>query len=326
MLRKKFAMSKGFSIELGKTERRSIIAGEMPCGNVELQMRIISGVNPGPSLALTAGVHGSEYCGIVAAHKLAASIKPEDLKGSLAIIPLVTRSAFESRTRWMNPIDGVNPNRAFPGDPNKSISYQTAHAVFSELIRKADAYVDMHGGDLMESLAPHVLFNETGNQEVDNRSEVMAKAFGVDYVWKISKEGRGIGNAFTEAAFSGIPSILSEVGEDGKLDLNFVEIQYNGIVNIMRSLGMLEGKVSISKQPMTSTTGEFLTAKKGGVFYSFVKAGQHVKMNQQIGEIKTLEGESIEEINAPFDSVVLAIVNNPAVKKSDITFELLALS
>ena len=68
---------------------------------------------------------------------------------------------------------------------------------------------------------------------------------------------------------------------------------------------------------------EGLTAKRGGVFYSFVNTGERLKDGQLIGEIKSLEGASLEEIRAPFDSVVLAIVNNPAVKKSDITFELL---
>jgi len=316
-------MAKGFDVDLGKIFTGTLFATEMPSGKVELPFKVISGIKSGPTLAITAGVHGSEYCAIVAAHKLARDLKPSDLRGSVAIIPLVTRAAFEARTRWVNPVDGVNPNRAFPGKAEGSISYQIAHTVFNELISRADAYVDMHGGDLMESLAPHTLFNETGNPEVDKISEKMATSFGADYVWRILKEERGTGNAFTEAAFAGVPSMLSEVGEDGKLDPVYVKMQFDGILNVMKSLGILEGKPDQKKSPVVSTRGKFLLTKRGGVFYSYVKTGERIKENQLIGEIKSLEGETLEEIRPPFDSVVLAIVNNPAVKKSDITFELL---
>ena len=298
----------------------------MPDGNVELPLRIISGIKPGPTLAITAGVHGSEYCAIVAAHSLARELDPDQMSGTVAIIPLVTKAAFEARTRWVNPVDGVNPNRAFPGKVDGSMSYQIAHAVFTELISKSDAYIDMHGGDLMESLFPHVLFSETGKEEVDKISESLATSFGVDYVWKILKEDRGTGNAFTEAAFAGVPSMLSEVGEDGKLDEANVKIQYDGIINVMKTLGILEGRHEMTKKTSKiSTMGKFLLSKKGGVFYSISRTGEQVKRDQLLGEIRSLEGDVVEEIKAPFDCVILAIVNNPSVKKSDITFEILAL-
>ena len=154
-----------------------------------------------------------------------AELKPADPHGALAMIPLVTRTAFENRTRWVNPVDGVNPNRAFPGKPDGSVSYQIAYHVFNELILKLTRTLDMHGGDLMESLHPHALFNETGKPEVDRISESMASSFGVEYLWRIPKNEKGTGNAFTEAAFAGIPSMLSEVGEDGKLVDENVRIQ-----------------------------------------------------------------------------------------------------
>jgi predicted deacylase len=184
----------------------------------------------------------------------------------------------------------------------------------------------MHGGDLMESLYPHALFNDTRKPEVDKVSESMASAFGVQYIWRIPKEERGAGNAFAEAAFAGIPSMLSEVGEDGKLDLENVRIQYDGILNVMKTLGILEdNRGEARKAPLVSNRGEFLLTKRGGVFYAYAKTGQVIRQDQLIGEIKSADGDALEEIRAPFDSVVLAIVNNPAVKKSDITFEILAL-
>ena len=114
-------IEKGFGLETGSKVTKTITVGEMPYGRVDLPLTIISGSKPGPTLAVTAGVHGSEYCAIVAAFKLLAEVKPSDLHGNLAVIPLVTKTAFENRTRWVNPIDGVNPNRAFPGKQDGSI-------------------------------------------------------------------------------------------------------------------------------------------------------------------------------------------------------------
>ena len=119
----------------------------------------------------------------------------------LRLFHLLIEQLFESRTRAINPVDGVNLNRAFPGKIDGSISYQIAYTVFHELIMKSDAYIDMHGGDLMESLAAHALCIETGIPNVDKISETMATSFGVDFVWRIPKDQRGAGNAFSEASF-----------------------------------------------------------------------------------------------------------------------------
>jgi predicted deacylase len=330
--------AKGFGLEAGQKITMTIIAGEMPYGKIELPMTIISGSKPGPALAVTAGVHGSEYCAIVAAYKLLAELKPADLHGTLAMIPLVTRAAFENRTRWVNPVDGVNPNRAFPGKPDGSVSYQVAYHVFNDLILKSDAYVDMHGGDLMESLIPYAVFSQTGNSSVDKMSEEMVRSLGIKHVWCTpsarapggdSTEGgpwapRGV--AFAEAAAAGVPSILAEAGEDGKLDLGNVKILHDGILNVMKQIGMMEGKPVIREEPIISRKCVFIGARRGGVFYSYVKAGNMVKEKQLLGEIKNLDGVTLEEVRAPFTGILLAVVNNPAVKVSDDIYELLALS
>ena len=310
----------------------------MPYSTLEIPLRIVSGTRSGPTLAVTAGVHGSEYCAIVAAYNLANSIDPRDLRGTLALIPLVNRAAFESRTRAINPMDGVNQNRAFPGRPDGSVSYQIAYHVFNDLILKSDAYVDMHGGDLMESLIPYAVFSQTGNGSVDKMSEEMVRSLGIKHVWCTpsarapggdSTEGgpwgpRGVG--FAEAAAAGVPSILAEAGEDGKLDLGNVKILHDGILNVMKQLGMMEGKPVIREEPIISRKCVFIGARRGGVFYSHVKAGDKVKEKQLLGEIKSLDGVTLEEVRAPFPGILLAVVNNPAVKVSDDIYELLALS
>jgi predicted deacylase len=327
----------GLLVEPGKRISSTIVVSEMPAHKVELPIKIISGAKRGPTLVITAGIHGSEYCAIVAAYTLARKINPEDVCGNVVILPLVNIAAFEGRVRAINPIDGLNLNRVFPGKREGSISYQIAYAVFNHVILKADAYVDMHGGDLMESLIPYIAYSATGNRELDRRSEDMAKAFGIKYLWKTPEattkggdttEGgpwstKGI--AFAEAAAAGIPSILAEAGEDGKLDMTNVDLLCNGVMNVMKSLNMMEGKPNVVVKPVISEKCVFISAKRGGVFYSYAKAGDIANEGQILGEIKTLEGEVVEKVIAPFKGVLLAVVNNPAVKIGDDLYELMAL-
>jgi uncharacterized protein len=330
-------MSKGFDVERGKKITTKLVASEMPYAKLEIPLKIISGSQNGPTLSLTAGVHGSEYCPIVAAYKLANEVRPDQLRGTLAVIPLVNRAAFESRTRAINPVDGVNLNRAFPGKPEGSISYQIAHTVFNELILKSDAYVDMHGGDLMESLMQYAVYSETGNHSLDKTSEDMVRSFGIKHIWCTpsartkggdTTEGgpwapRGV--AFAEASVEGIPAMLAEAGEDGKLDMKNVQTLYDGMINVMKQLGMMEGKPEVAEEPIISRRCQFIGARRGGIFFPYVKAGDLIQSGQLIGEIKSLEGESLEQVRAPFSGIMLAVVNNPSVKTSDDIFELLAM-
>jgi len=78
--------------------------------------------------------------------------------------------AFRTRTPFVCPIDNVNPNRVFPGDPSGSYSEQMTHALINEFVVHSDAYIDLHGGDIPEALVPFVICR-SGNDEVAEKSE-----------------------------------------------------------------------------------------------------------------------------------------------------------
>src|SRR3972149_5419762 len=90
---------------------------------VDLPVGIIHGTKPGPVLGLTAGVHGCEYAGIEACSRIFRGIEPEKLSGVVRLCFLVNPPAFQHPTPFVNPLDGVNPNRVFPGMPDGTITY-----------------------------------------------------------------------------------------------------------------------------------------------------------------------------------------------------------
>ncbi len=106
----------------------------------------VRGAADGPHLALTSGVHPAEYPAIEANIRFMRSLDPAALRGSIVSLPLIDVPAFLPRTPFVCPIDGKNPNRCFPGDPNGTFSDVMVDAIFRSVIQPADALVDLHGG------------------------------------------------------------------------------------------------------------------------------------------------------------------------------------
>jgi predicted deacylase len=315
----------------------SIAISELTSQTIEIPFTRIIGKKETPLLTVSAGLHGSEYVGILAAHKLANEITPSDLEGALTVLPLVNRGAFENFVRQVNPLDGVNINRVFPGKPNGSISHQMAYNLFNIVISKSNFYIDLHGGEPGEFLTPYALYCETGNSKVDEKSEELVGIFGMKYVWKmktLSKHEPSSeqivlspdGMAAAEAAKSGIPSFIAESGTDGKIDEKYVEVLYRGILNVMKKTGVISGQVqSAIEKPVFSDRHALVNASETGIKYIKVNAGDIVDEGQQLCETRSLSGTMKETITSPIHGVILSVRNNPISRPAENIFLILGL-
>jgi predicted deacylase len=292
----------------------------------------ITGAKPGPMLFVNAGVHGGEYPAIEAVIRLGNALDPKKIAGTVILMPVINLPAFRARTPFVCPIDNVNPNRVFPGDPTGSYSEQMTHALINEFVVHADAYVDLHGGDIPEALVPFVICI-AGDDEVARKSKEMAMVFGLPYVLTISKPVQPAKGSSSYAAASekGVPSILAEAGGVGQMQEDAVASLVQGVINVMRHLDMLDdAKSQISNSETNSkskskkrarsavattvlTTFEWVYAKREGVWYPKVPPGDLVKKGQEIGTVRDLFGETLEKIISPVNGVVLFLTINPSV-------------
>src|ERR1051325_3328 len=83
--------------------------------DLRLPIHRVVGAQPGPTLGITAGIHGDEYLPIEVVRQLIQQLDPAQLSGTIVAIPVVNPLAIESQTR-NTPIDMNNLNRVFPGD------------------------------------------------------------------------------------------------------------------------------------------------------------------------------------------------------------------
>jgi uncharacterized protein len=274
--------------------------------SVDIPYIIIKGVRSGPTLLVTAGVHGAEYASIEAANRI-AMLNPEALSGTLVILPVVNTVSFFARSIYLTPLDQKNLNRMFPGDPKGSFTQRLAYWLMEDFIRKSDAHIDLHGGDMIEALTPFTIF-----QQDHGPSEALAKAFGIELL--IASDSPG--TTCTEAAKAGIPCILAEASGQGLWPNEEVERLRIGIERVMQHLGMLEGTLTVGP---TRLLMEFawLRAESTGFWYPYVTAGERVQNGQKIGQIKSLIGEALHEITSSIDGIVLFSVSSLAINAGD---------
>jgi predicted deacylase len=306
-------------LKTGTTQRHLIKLPGAALANDEPRPVIsVTGAKPGPMLFVNAGVHGGEYPAIEAVIRLSKTLDRKKISGTVILMPVMNLPAFRTRTPFVCPIDGVNPNRVFPGDPNGTYSEQMTHALIDEFVIHADAYIDLHGGDIPEALVPFVICR-AGTDEVAKKSKEIAMAFGLPYLLTVSKPvqpSKGL-SSYAAAAEKGIPAILAEAGGVGQMQEDQVELLVNGVVNVMKHLKMLqEGQApgtSASTASRVLTKFEWLYTKHAGMWYPKVAAGDAVKKGKEIGSVGDLFGDTLEKIISPVDGVVLFLTINPSV-------------
>ncbi len=283
-----------FQIAPGTKEKRTLPAGEAG----DLQVWVLQGAQPGPTLVVTAGVHGCEYVGMLTARKLFEQLDPGSLKGRLLILPLVNAQGFLAGQQLV-PSDGGNLNRAFPAPQSGTATQQIARAVQDHIYPEADFLVDLHGGGPNEDMTPLVFFP----QGIENTDYIRQAAAHLDVGYRVlSKADDGLYSCAARTA--GIPAMLVEIGCMGLWDPEEVDRCFRSVLSLMGFLGMgPEAKVNGFQQEVLETLYE--SAPQAGMWVSPVKAGQSVKAGDLLGTLTDLEGSLIEELRAQFDGTVL---------------------
>lgn len=309
-----------FSIGNIEAESGSKLSGylkvcDMPGYTLQLPLLLVNGANDGPVLCMTGGVHACEYCGTETIMRLFKSLDPKAISGAVVAVPVVNTPAFQARSPYNNPIDGLNLNRIFPGDPEGSISYLIADTLFKQVIEKSTHLIEFHGGDLPEENLDFVIVNQTGNEEVDKVSEEMCKCFNTDYAWLKSSAQAGLkieGDLCGTANRRGIPGVIPESGHSGKVQEASVRLLTNGALNVMNYLKMTSGAPNFGK-PRYFKAQHVVKVHTSGFFHLSSQLGAIVEKGEKVGEVRNLFGEAIEELKSPVSGVLDFLMFNASV-------------
>lgn len=317
------ALAETFTVGSARAERGHAGTGaiEVPAGAdpaTSIPVIVVHGARPGKVLAIVSGAHGTEYASIIAVEKLIGRIDPTELSGTVILVPLVNRASFEQKVVHVNPVDGKSMNRFYPGRPDGSQTERASYLITTEVVERSDHLIDLHGGDLDESLRPYSYWSPTGREEQDRVSREMVLAFGLDHIIvstdrpKDPAASRYLENTATTR---GKPSITAEAGHAGTVEPQDVEALVGGCLSVMRYLKMLPGAPDVVENPVWIDSVLTVKSTEAGLFYPRVKRGEYVAKGMAIGEVTDFFGRRIFEAQAPAAGVVLFICSVPSMTK-----------
>ncbi|TDQ82459.1 hypothetical protein A8950_2282 [Dongia mobilis] len=253
-------------------------------GNITIPMGIVAG-GKGPTLLLTAGTHGDEYEGQIALTRLLREIDPAALNGRLIVIPMLNAPAARAGLR-VSPVDGINLNRAFPGNPLGSPTEAIAHYVSSVLFPLADAYQDLHAGGSSLDYLPFVSVRRSGDDELDAKALAAARAFGAPHIqiWGHSPDPR---LSTAEANRQKVISLGGEFGGGGTVSRAGIAMIERGLKRLMAHLGIIAPRDEPEPAPATECEvkgrDHYVYAAGNGLFEPLAELGEYVTPSQLCG-------------------------------------------
>ena len=207
-------------------------------GSWRLPLMTVSGASEGPTLLVLAGIHGDEYEGIIAIPQVYAQVETSDLRGRLVMAPVCNLPAYEAAERG-SPIDGLNLARVFPGARDGSITRQIAYWLAEKFIRQADFLIDLHTGGIAYEL-PLLIGYVHDDGEVGRASLAAATAFGAPVMWGHPLPPNP-GRTISTAVNLDVPCLYTEAPGGSGADRDVVDCFREGVLNVMKHLGMLPG-------------------------------------------------------------------------------------
>jgi predicted deacylase len=281
---------------------------------------VINGAKPGPKLAIVAGAHGTEYASIIALENLAQSVDAADLSGTVIVLPLINLASFAQKVPHLNPVDGKNMNRMYPGKVDGTQTERASWNIARQVIQKCDYLIDLHGGDLDENLRRYAYWPQTGKDQLDSASRAMALAFGLDHIIIQKNQAPAVPGVTSISRFAedqGKPTIIAEAGHAGTTDAADVEALVRGCKNVMRHLKMLPGAVTAVEHPVWLGPITTVKSEHDGIFYPLVVPEAYVQRGMIVGYVTDYFGNKLVDVTTPISGVVTYICSVPSMKKGD---------
>jgi N-alpha-acetyl-L-2,4-diaminobutyrate deacetylase len=272
-------------------------ADDSAWGHVMVPLCIINGTRPGQTALITGGNHGDEYEGPIAIRHLMGAAEPEQILGRLILIPSLNHPAFMAATR-NSPIDGVNMNRAFPGNPTGTLTQKIAAFVNDTLIPEADLILDFHSGGKTLHFLPMAISHILDDPEHDHRCATAARSFSAPYTARLREiDDTGMLDGAAERA--GKTFVTTEIGGAGMTTPETAEIAINGLRQVLANHVIYDWPAAVipSRALDLSDPEGFHFARHRGLFHPKVSLGDTVERHQTLAHI--YDPENLETLPKP---------------------------
>jgi predicted deacylase len=281
---------------------------------VSLPVRVLHGREEGPTLFVSAALHGDEIIGVEIIRRLLLQRALRGLRGTLLAVPVVNTLAFLHQSRYLP--DRRDLNRSFPGSDRGSLAARLARLFLREIVGRAQFGVDLHTGAVHRPNLPHI------RADLQNPQTLwLAQAFGVPLLMNSTPTAGTLREYTTE---KGIPVLLYEAGEALRFDELAIRTGVRGLLNVMRALDMLPpaARVLSAPEPVIARAGTWVRAPASGVLRAQLALGEQVRKGELLGVIGDPFGGEETPVLAGVHGVIVGRTALPLVYEGDALFHL----
>lgn len=262
---------------------------------VSLPIQVLHGSRPGPTMFITAAIHGDELNGVEIIRRVLRRLTPGSLAGTLLCAPIVNAYGFIGRSRYLP--DRRDLNRSFPGSAGGSLAGRIANLLLSEVVQRSQIGIDLHTAAIHRVNLPQIRCEYLKHGHLRRLSE----AFGAPVVVDSPERHGSLRKAAREI---GVDVLVYEGGEGLRFDEFAIEAGVNGIASVMLEIGMLELSETLVPPakppgggPVFANASRWVRAPEGGI----------LRTNKQIGAA-VIEGEVIGHIANPYEDVDVPVM------------------
>jgi predicted deacylase len=294
----------GAEIAPGSASRLSWSATELFEGVlVSTPVLVVNGAQPGPTLCLTAAVHGDELNGVEMVRRVMHDINPDKLSGSIIGVPIVNVQGFRRGSRYLP--DRRDLNRYFPGNPKGSAAARIAYSFFTNIVAHCDALIDLHTGSFERANLPQI------RADLRNPDVVtLTQGFGAMVILHSTPAVGTLRHAATRA---GIPAVTLEAGGPSQLELTEVKHGVKGIESLITSIGMLRKRRLWGDPEPVYYRSSWVRADSGGILLSDVSLGSTVREGDLLGTITDPMNNASNELRSPYSGRIIGMARNQVV-------------
>ncbi len=289
----------------------SVLSNHTP---VRLSVHAIHGRRPGPTLFVSAAVHGDEIIGVEIVRRLLRTRQLDRLRGTLLAVPIVNAYGFLNHSRYLP--DRRDLNRSFPGSARGSLAARLANLFLETVVAPSDFGIDLHSAAIHRSNLPQIRVSPTQPGTME-----LATAFGAPLVLTSKVREGSLRGAALEL---GVDMLLYEAGEGLRFDEIAVRTGVSGILRVMRRLDMVPTRgISRPKaRPIRSSSSYWLRAPAGGLLRTYRAIGELVERGDVLGVISDPFGEVETEVMVEDGGLLIGRSNLPVVYEGDGLFHI----
>lgn len=277
----------------------------------------------GPTLLITAGVHGDEFAGILAARQLISGLPDCDIQGRVIIMPQLNLPACRADMR-VSPLDDQNLNRVFPGSERGGPTSQIAHYVEKSLLPQVDFAVDLHSGGTTARYVPSAFLYRRDGALMAAKTAA-ARAFGLPATLVVDAP-LSAGSLLGACDRAGVPAIACEVSGGATLDRNDIETTRAAVYRVLRHFGLL---ATLPPDVMPEEPTRFVrlafgashavVAPVSGGIVPLCDPGDMVQAGGLAALLYAMEDQSLppQQLRFPQTGMVTSVIARAAVRAGD---------